>query len=295
MSLAPHVIRVASAAVRRVPFNRGRWRLAHEMSRLRRLELDFTFACPRLGISWSAAAFPDLLTRYMLFEGCYQDDVVVAMQALLRPGDVFLDIGAHHGLMSVIARRLVGSSGLVVAFEPNPQARRHLVRHLEINGFGDVRVESLALADAPGIADFFVQDGDVSWNSSLVRGFVDPEQRIEPMRIEVDSLDRFCEARAIVPSMIKIDVEGGEIAVLQGARRVIEEHRPALVLELNPKSASAAGTTIETIVQWLRRLGYRLSVLERDWRGFHRFERQTPFEADVHIRTDDLRNIVCQQ
>ena len=256
--------------------------------------LDFAFDCPRIGVRWSSAAFPDLLTRYMLFEGCYQEDVIVTMRAVLHPGDTVFDVGAHHGLMSVVASSLVGAKGSVVAFEPNPEARRQIARHLALNDCENVRVEPIALSDANGHADFFVQTGDVTWNSSLVREFVDPARRTQPIRVETMRLDDFVLKHGVAPTLVKIDVEGGEIAVLHGARQVISQHRPSLVLEFNPKAALAAGTSIEELSSWLRDLGYRIFVVERDWRGFYHFDRQMPFDPALHCRGGDLRNVVCQ-
>jgi hypothetical protein len=95
---------------------------------------DFGFRCPRLGIKWSAASFPSQLTRHMMFDGAYQQDVLYWIESLCRRGDTVYDVGAFHGLMSIVASRAVGSHGRVVAFEPNSQSVGHLKRHLALNG-----------------------------------------------------------------------------------------------------------------------------------------------------------------
>src|SRR5262249_50393268 len=107
------MIRCLAFIVRSVPINRRKG-VFIRLSACLDTKLSFSFYSRKLGIRWSAKGFPDLLTRHMLFEGMYQQDVLVAIKRVIRPGDVVIDIGGHHGLMAVIASSATGSQGLVV-------------------------------------------------------------------------------------------------------------------------------------------------------------------------------------
>jgi FkbM family methyltransferase len=263
---------------------------------LRNHHYDFTFHCSRIDIDWSASAFPDILTRHMLFEGMYQEDVLVALRSTVRPGDTVFDVGGHHGLMAVIGARATGPRGRVVSFEPNPASRKQIERHAQLNGVTNIRIEPIALSDRNGEHEFFVQSGDVSWNSTLIKAFADaentPGRRIEKISVATCRLDDYVARSGCVPKVIKIDTEGSEFMVLRGALDTIERHRPVLIMEFNPASAASAHTTIEEYVDLLQRLSYRLRVLRRTVLGYYKFALQEPFDVRRHAIAS-LVNVIC--
>ena len=174
------LVRLSSFVVRSVPTNRSVLGTLKEFcversSSLRDYELDFDFYCRRPRLRWSASAFPDLLTRSMLFRGTYDEDVLVALENLIHPGNVVFDVGGHHGLMTVVAARAAGPDGLVVTFEPNPQAREQILRNAALNEVRNFVLEEIALSDRQGDAPFYVQTGDVSWNSTIIDGYLADE------------------------------------------------------------------------------------------------------------------------
>ena len=115
--MAHELARAFASVVRNVPVNRMKGRLADKSLALWGTDnLDFNFYSRALGLRWSARGYPDLLTRHMLFEGMYQQDVIVALQSIVRPGDTVIDVGGHHGLMAIVAARLAAPGGMVVSF-----------------------------------------------------------------------------------------------------------------------------------------------------------------------------------
>ena len=143
---------------------------------------------------------------------------------LLRPGMTVLDIGAHHGMYTLLASKRVGRKGRVIAFEPSPRERRRLLRHLRINGCSNVFVEPLALSDHAGEADLFLVEGRQDWCNSLRPPEVDERSCV--VRVEVRPLDDVLSALGIARvDFIKLDVEGAELSFLHGASRVCEAHR----------------------------------------------------------------------
>jgi FkbM family methyltransferase len=233
------LLRITAAGVRAIPVNRKiKDFFVVKTAALRNHHYDFTFHCSRIDIDWSASAFPDILTRHMLFEGMYQEDVLVALRSTVRPGDTVFDVGGHHGLMAVIGARATGPRGRVVSFEPNPASRKQIERHAQLNGVTNIRIEPIALSDRNGEHEFFVQSGDVSWNSTLIKAFADaentPGRRIEKISVATCRLDDYVARSGCVPKVIKIDTEGSEFMVLRGALDTIERHRPVLIMEFNP-------------------------------------------------------------
>ena len=93
---------------------------------LRDRRFSFKFRSRQVDLFWTATAFPDLLTRHMLFEGLFQEDVLLALGSHIDRGDVVIDVGGHHGLMAIVSARATGDNGRVITFEPNPDAREHL-------------------------------------------------------------------------------------------------------------------------------------------------------------------------
>ena len=162
----------------------------------------------------------------------------------LHPGDPVLDVGSNIGLFAMMMARQVkyGMAGWVHAFEPSPSVRGDLHRMLACNGITNVVVHPEAVSDRSSKAVFVdVRTQSVTREASHLAG-VGSENAISPFpqdRVEVDTidLDSFTERHDIFPQLIKIDVEGAEFLVLEGARRCIEKHKPLLVIEIHPDDA----------------------------------------------------------
>lgn len=288
------LVRYGSAVARVIPLDLQLFRefLIVGSTALSEYQLDFNFRSLRLNILWSAGAFPDRLTRHMLFHGLYQNDVLLWIKHHAKSGDTVFDVGAFHGLMSIVASKAVGPSGKVIAFEPNPVAREWLNKHLRLNKCTNVTVEPVGLMDFEGSASFYVQEGDVTWNSSFVREFVDSKHQLTPLTVECTSIDAYVRNTGLIPDLIKIDTEGTELSVLQGAKETIAKHKPILVLEMNPASARKAGTTLSTLVDELEALSYVLKVMKPTKWGRYSLKDQELFKEIIHT-ANDLTNVVC--
>jgi FkbM family methyltransferase len=138
------------------------------------------------------------------------DDRVVALLALLRPGDCFWDIGAHHGYWTLPASRIVGATGHVYSFEPSQYNYRYLKQHLAWNGAANVTPISKGVSGESGWVSF---GGGGSSRSFAIGGGSD--------RIEVTTLAELIASGVRAPDVVKMDVEGSEGAVLAtGAARL---------------------------------------------------------------------------
>lgn len=296
--LAQTSIRAISALCRMIPVNRSKIQgpIVDKAVALRKVPLDYSFTARRAGVKWSAQAFPDILTRHMMFEGMYQQDVLVAMKALVEPGDTVFDIGGHHGLMAVVGAKATGRKGKVITFEPNPESRERIRQHVALNELHNVAVENIAISNSSGEATFYCQSGDVSWNSTLVKEFAEAEdgehRSINSITVKTETLDDYVERTGYQPDVIKIDTEGSEFLALMGGKKTVAEHKPALIVEFNPASAESAHTSVGEYVEFLNDLGYDLQVPKRNMLGFYSFKKTEAFSENKHAKRF-LTNVVC--
>jgi FkbM family methyltransferase len=228
----------------------------------------------------------------MMFEGMYQQDVLIALRTLVKDGDTVFDVGGHHGLMALVSSAAAGTRGKVVTFEPNPYARQQLETHLALNKAHNVVVEPTALSDRNDTVSFYVQTGNVTWNSTIVKKFANFDSG-ESIVISAVTLDDYVARTRTVPDVIKIDVEGSEFLVLEGAKKTLRAYRPVLIMEFNPASAAAAGHAISDYVRFLEDETYCLSVLKKDLLGYHDISVQEPFDEARHTADDNLVNVIC--
>jgi FkbM family methyltransferase len=141
----------------------------------------------------------------------------------LKPGGVFVDVGANHGYFTLIAASRVGASGRVYAFEPNPPVFDQLATHIRLNGFDDrVQASAVALSDADGEATFYVSQCESNSGLSsltptaerLELGSLSPDHTV---RVRAETFDAWRQrTRPGRIDLMKIDVEGAEDRVLCG-------------------------------------------------------------------------------
>ena len=180
----------------------------------------------------------------------------------VRPGMTVVDIGAHLGYFTLQAARRVGPQGRVFAFEPNPDTLPFLRANVDANGVADrVTIVDRALAARTGTATLFVApSGDTT---SLHPGEPDVTERTVELVAADDVL------AGAVPDVVKLDVEGGEVEVLQGMGSTLSRVGPGFVLfaECNPEALRRAGHSADELMAALRAAGLEPQVVEEDARA----------------------------
>jgi FkbM family methyltransferase len=186
------------------------------------------------------------------------------VQAYLKPGMTVLDVGAHHGLYTLLAARCVGHKGRVIACEPSPRERERLMRHVRLNWCNNVQVEPIALGNERLQTDLFVVEGGDDWCNSLRPPAVSAGTK--RVKVEVFTLSDLAAKRGIgTVDFLKLDVEGGELGVLQGARSFLEgPTRPVLLVEVYDIRTQPWNYRAHEIVHFLDRLSYRWFSLLKD-------------------------------
>jgi FkbM family methyltransferase len=179
------------------------------------------------------------------------------VERLLRPGMTVLDVGAHHGLYTLLASKRVGWEGKVIAFEPSPRECTRLRKHLRWNRCANVEVVPCPLGEEPGEADFYVVDGIQDGCNSRKPPAI--EEPTKTMRTQVRRLDDVLAERGVGEvDFIKLDVEGAELSVLYGAMKLLQgESRPAILAEVQDIRTKAWGYPAREILHHLVRLDYR--------------------------------------
>jgi FkbM family methyltransferase len=187
-------------------------------------------------------------------EGDYEVSVERILLSNLHPGTVFYDVGAHIGVFSLIAARNLGVQGSVFAFEPDPSNVRRIEEHVARNQLGTIRIIPKAVSSTDGRQRF----QRASFQSSMNRGaLVEDATLAEEATIEVDCITLDAVAREnVLPSLIKVDVEGFEAAVLQGSEEIFRAAKPLLVCEIHHEQASS------DVTRWLFERGYNFQWLE---------------------------------
>jgi FkbM family methyltransferase len=189
--------------------------------------------------------------RELLVEG----PEVGMLKSCLAEGDTFLDVGANHGSYAIIAARQVGASGWLLAVEPQPRMAALVEQSLRANARCRFEVHAIACGDRNGEAALFVPESS-SGAAGLFAGYsatAAHRQLTVPLRRFDDAFDWRNFPGEVV---LKLDVEGSELLFLRGARAMMRARKPRILLEINPKSACAAGGTVTALIAGLLELGY---------------------------------------
>jgi len=212
-----------------------------------------------------------MMAPCLIQTGGFDTEFTWFLRRTLRPGDTYVDVGANVGYYVVVAARRVGPSGRVVAFEPSPHMREFLIDNVQMSGDrGQVTVRPVAVADAPGRAVFGIPRGyDVAAGLGVTNmDDADDGIVVDQMEVPVVCLDDELAGQGPL-AVIKIDVEGGEGAVLEGMRGLLAARRVrTIVLEVNTEAHERIGnrTGWDTMTRELRALdreGYSWSTLDR--------------------------------
>ncbi len=170
----------------------------------------------------------------------------------LRAGDTFIDVGAHIGLHTLYASRLVGASGRVLSYEPQPLSFGVLQAHLAINRIDNCVAVNVALSDEPG--ECTLSSPDEELGTGTLRELPVARSRIAVRAERAESIIDVSELRGRV--LIKIDTEGFEHKVVRGLGRLLERQDVGLCIEVTDRWLREAGSSASQLFDELRSMGY---------------------------------------
>ncbi|MGA2131865.1 MAG: FkbM family methyltransferase [Bryobacteraceae bacterium] len=191
----------------------------------------------------------------ILVNGYHEPHTTRVFEKLLRPGMTFVDVGAHVGQYTLLAAGLVGPQGRVHSFEPDPRTFALLQHNVSANGLTNVTINHCAVAATTGA------------DSAL----------------RTQSLDDYIAARGIAQvDLIKIDIDGGEMGALRGARRLLSSaHPPQLIVEFAESTQAPRGHSCAELAEVLTGLGNELFCI--DSRGLIPFAPWGPEHAYFNV------------
>ncbi|NUQ48728.1 MAG: FkbM family methyltransferase [Phycisphaerae bacterium] len=185
---------------------------------------------------------------------------IVIARTVCRPGDVVYDVGGNIGTETLPLAEIVGPSGVVECFEPLPENVRTLHEHIELNGARQIRVHPNAVADRAATLPFSPPATCVNRGE----GYLDAQAGPGSIQVATVVLDDLL-ARGVIrpPRLIHMDVQGAELFVLRGARQMLTEARPVLILESAPPCLAVHGLKPSDVRDFLREQDYALFDVDR--------------------------------
>lgn len=194
---------------------------------------------------------------------------------LVEPGDQCIDVGASHGIVTCLFAALAGPSGRIVSFEPNPTSYQRLcenVRRLDRDRTASVITVPAALGSVASIASLSIphDPGMASLARLDLWQTAQQDSAVQSRPCVVLTLDWVAEFGVTRPSLVKVDVEGAELLILQAGERLLAEARPLLFLECFAPWEAAFDYQPVALLEWLAAHGYQVLLLCPD--GLHRLD-----------------------
>ncbi len=181
-------------------------------------------------------------------------------RALIRPGDLVVDAGANKGAYLYWLRQFVGPSGTVLAYEPQPQLANYLQRACSAFHWTNVHIQSVALSNSTGKSTLHVPGSGISPGASLESSVLEKSTG-STFECLVDTLDHQLAGRP-APSFLKVDVEGHEFALFEGAADTLRRCKPAVLFECERRHLCKH--TMQDVFTFLTDLGYHGHLLFSD-------------------------------
>jgi FkbM family methyltransferase len=202
----------------------------------------------------------------------------------ISPGMTVVDIGAHIGYYTLQSARLVGKTGRVYAFEPEPDNFALLTKNIELNGYDNAVCVQQAVADKSGTGELYLSRYSVahSMASSLA-------QSRKKTPVKITSLDDFFQEAGWPPvDFIKMNIEGWEYFALKGMERLASmSPNLSMMLEYHPDHLLEAGVTSKAFLDQISNAGFKVYLIDEN-KGLQPFSETT-------LREDYWSNIYCEK
>ena len=206
----------------------------------------------------------DVIQRYQYLFGEWEPNLSAFLRDRLRPGDTFIDVGAHRGAFSLLASHAVGPTGRVVAIEPTPQFHDDLTSAATANHRANIRTVRAAASDLTGTLTLYLEDPANLGHTTAIR----PRHVHTTFHVSAAPLTELLgQAELDTARVIKIDVEGAEAAAVRGLLPALPHLREdvELVVEVTPKLLAKQGESAAGIIDALHDHGFHPYTLTNDY------------------------------
>jgi FkbM family methyltransferase len=218
----------------------------------------------RSGVTLTQQICESVTVRYLpqgnvsrdLYLGQFELETIDFFSHHLRPGMIVFDVGANIGVYSLLSAKHVGKGGAIHSFEPTPSTFAQLQANVELNGFACINLNQLAVAEQSGTSNLFLYEQN-AMNSLSRQDWVGTP--LGQVAVETISLDEYVDAEGLATvNLLKLDVEGAELGVLKGARRLLSgPNPPVVVCEFADKTTYNFGYRAADLRDYLASLGYQ--------------------------------------
>lgn len=212
----------------------------------------------------------------------FEENELNFMKKYLRNGDVFIDIGSNIGLYSLIASSFIGKEGSIYAIEPTPETFSRLKKNIALNNFKNINTLNFGLSNSENVVDFNTSnDGYDAWNS-LAK--LDQLKKGAKIKINVKTLDSVLDKNSITKvDLVKLDVEGWEKYVLEGASNLLNHaDPPVFMVEFTESNAFVAGYYLGELYDYMTSYGFK-------WYSYDKANNKLNFELKkLHYPYENL-------
>ena len=192
--------------------------------------------------------------------GTYEKSESKIMEEEIKVGNIVVDVGANIGLHTLNMARIVGNTGQVFAFEPDPSNFKILEKNVKVNNYQNIILEQKAVGDKHGRTTLYQSD-----HPGMHRIFPQTKQAKGQVQVELTSLDKYFIDSNLVDKInfIKIDVEGLEFSVLKGMKNILKNNKKIKILfEFMPKNTMEAGFTPIELLNYLTSYDFKLFCID---------------------------------
>jgi FkbM family methyltransferase len=202
------------------------------------------------------------IVPHLLSEGVWEEYETELFHKYIKPGDVVVDIGANIGYYTLIAAKLTGKDGKVYSFEPEPNNYELLVRNIKVNRYNNVTPVQKALSDKKGELKLHLDKLNLGSHSFIE--IDDPKRKGGEVTVDTITLDEFFkeEGKDRGIDFIKMDAEGAEGLVVEGAKYILQKYAPKIIMEFWTAALRKIGTEPIKLLEDFQGYGYGIKLIE---------------------------------
>lgn len=202
----------------------------------------------------------------------HEETTTGIFKKIIKPGDVFLDLGANIGYFSLLAANLAGEEGKVFSFEPEPKNFYYLQKNMEVNNYKSVHPFQKAVSDKNGTIELFICDYDSGHHTINQYGGVEVYSHGRPtekkaLKIDAVKLDDFLADKTDHVDIVKMDIEGAEALAVEGMRNILKNNKNIkFLMEFFPLFIKKMGNSPEKLIKTLiEELDFKIFVIGHDY------------------------------
>ena len=193
--------------------------------------------------------------RYLILAEEYEPAETDLIKKYVKSGMIVFDLGANIGWFTMILSKLVGNSGHVYSFEPDPDYFQTLKENIQLNHLTNVSLFQMGVSNTSGVRNF-------SLNKEFGTLVIGSKQKKDSLQIETTTLDDFCKKNQIKIDFFKMDVEGSEMLVLDGMKESIKNNPDMkFITEFHPNAIRGVGLSPEIFFEKIKQIGFKITKI----------------------------------